>query len=390
MEAAQAIRERAQKQAKEMVARASLDARGRALVEEGLTESLVSLDEERPNLKPGGYEALVERMQSRVDLLEQVLSDRRRYPEIAEVKIERPLIITGLPRSGTTILHSILAQDPDSRSPLTWETYYPSPPPSADTFETDPRIELWNRENLKPGAQHADPDFRRKHLVGAKLPEECSKMINATLRATEMNTHGGARSYLKWWMQADHHWEYEILRQWLQHLQWRNPRKRWVLKAPMHVFNLPALLASFPDARIVQTHRDPAQVLSSNASLIETIRTRACQIVDRKELGQEMLDMWGQGVSRTIAFRDEHPNVKIVNLGHKQIVTDPMTAVRAIYTAFDIPLTAAAEQKMREFIVGNPRDAHGDHKHSLSDYGLSRELVHERMADYVGRFSAYF
>jgi hypothetical protein len=382
--------ESARARAKQIAAGTSLDERGRAQIEEGLALLYASLEEEAPDLKPGAMEGLLARVDRRVDLLQQIVSDRRRFPEIAAVEIKRPLFITGLPRSGTTILHSVLAQDPDSRSPLTWEVSYPSPPPSADTFETDPRIEAWNRENLKPGAQRADPEFQKKHLTGAQLPEECTKMMASSQRWSDMESAARVRSFMGWWFDADHRWDYEVHRQWLQHLQWRNARERWVLKTPRHIFFLPALLEVYPDACIVQTHRDPAQVVSSVSSLIYTIRKRAFADIDMKALGQEMLHLWSEGVARSIAFRNDHPNVKVVDVSHKQVVTDPISAVRTIYQAFDLPLPDSTVEAMGQFVADNPREAFGAHTHTLADYGLTREQVYDRMQDYVANFSEYF
>jgi hypothetical protein len=283
-----------------------------------------------------------------------------------------------------------MAQDPDSRSPLTWEIAYPSPPPTAETFDTDPRIDRWNQENLKPGTQYADPEFQKKHLSGALLPEECGKIFAASQRWSDFSGPAGVKSFMKWWMRADHQWDYEIHHWWLQHMQWRNPRERWVLKMPRHIMFLPELLNVYPDACIVQTHRDPAPAMSSAASLIYTIGQRTRAVIDLQELGREMMDLYSEGVSRSIEFRDRNPDIKVVDISHKQVVTDPLSAVRPIYETFDLPFTAAAEQAMRKFVTDNPKEAFGAHNYSLEQYGVSREQLYERMHGYVERFSNLF
>jgi len=373
-----------------MLRAAGLDPMDLAMAEEGLTALLASLAEET-SLSPAGRSNAFNQLRKRIEAAGQVAADRRRHPAIADVKITRPLVITGLPRSGTTILHSILAQDPDTRSPLSWEIARPSPPPEAATHHTDPRIGDWVRANLSPGSSsgRADPEFRKKHLTGAQLPEECGQIIGATLRGTEMWARYRVASYVAWWLEAEHTWDYQVHRRWLQHFQWRNPRTRWALKWPNHIFHLGDLLKVYPDACIVQLHRDPREVISSISSLIRTIRSSGFSTLDTEALGREMLDLWATGATRSIEFRLKHPGVKVADVSYRRLLETPIEAIQDIYAAFEIPLTNLAEGRMQTFLKDTPQNAHGEHRHSLGDYGLCEQAVSERMHDYCDRFAAY-
>ena len=377
-------------QAAAMLMQTNLEPHDRAMALEGLSALLAALRDET-GLTPAGRGGAFNRLRGRIAALDQVAADRRLHPAIAAVEIRRPLFITGLPRSGTTILHSILAQDPDTRSPLSWELARPSPPPVAATFETDPRIEAWISDNLSPGAEsgRADPEFRKKHLTGAQLPEECGHIMGATLRGTEMWARCRVASYVSWWLGVSHSWDYEIHRRWLQHLQWRNPRQRWALKWPSHIFRLPALYEVYPDACVVQLHRDPREVVSSLSSLISTIRAPAFDSVDAAALGREMLAFWATGVERAAAFRRETPGPKVADVSYRQLLVEPLEAVRAIYASFEIPLTEEADARMRAFVRGAPQHAHGEHRHALSDYALTAGAVRERMAGYIKDYGAW-
>ncbi len=200
--------------------------------------------------------------------------DRTRHPEIASRPIAAPIFIVGLPRSGSTLLHHLLGQDPDTRVPQAWEVMYPSPPPTRAAYETDPRIERAARQ-LR-WLDWLAPDFKAIHPVGARLPLECIAIMSASFRSTRFQTTYNVPSYEAWLAGEDMRPAYAFHRRFLQHLQWRAPGVRWVLKAPAHVFSFDALLDTYPDARIVHTHRDPVtSVAPERASVGGAIGRRA-------------------------------------------------------------------------------------------------------------------
>jgi hypothetical protein len=176
---------------------------------------------------------------------------------------------------------------------------------------------------------------------------------------------------------------------WLQHLSWKNPRKRWVLKVQEHAYHLPALMAVYPDAVLVQPHRDPVTVMASISRLIEVIRSVSFDKIDRAALGQELLHLWHDGQVRSMTFRTGNPHVKVHDLRFKDIVADPIEAVRRVYAHADMEFSGKTERAVSAWWADNPADKHGQHKYELSDYGLAREQVENVYADYIATYRDY-
>ncbi|MET0733854.1 MAG: sulfotransferase [Casimicrobiaceae bacterium] len=329
-----------------------------------------------------------------IERLAAITADRRRHPEIAKVQIKAPIFITGLGRSGTTFLHSLLSRDPDNRAPLVWETQFPSPPPEAATYDTDPRIEQCARYfasgPVSPKDDVKNVEMQKKHLNGPQLTEEDNAMLSVSMRSVPMGSGVRILGYLHWLLQQDARPAYEIHKRWLQHLQWRNPRERWLLKAPTHIHNLPALFAVYPDARLIWCHRDPAAVISSMTSLLCTYRKSFMSVIDPPAIAMEMINYWTSGLHRGMAYRRANPNAPIFDIGHTEIVTDPIGAVRKIYGHFGVPVTGKAERALTAFVDENPREKLGAHSHGIERYGFTSERIHEIFGDYVKTFGKHF
>jgi hypothetical protein len=312
--------------------------------------------------------------------------DRKRNPAIAEEKIHRPVIITGLPRTGTTLLHSLLALDPANRVPVTWETMYPSPPPEASTYHTDRRIRQvgsqirWFRRLVK--------GFDRIHPVGPCLPEECLIIFSHSFMSYQFETTYRLPSYLEWLEGVDLHEAYEVHRRFLQHLQWRCAGKRWVLKAPAHMFAFEAMFRAYPDTCVVMTHRDPIEVSASNASLTATLRSAFSDNVDPLEVGPECSRRWAEAIDRAIRSRDRGcaPAEQFVDLYYSDLISDPAGAVRKVYRSFDLPLPDGMDESISAFLRRNPKDRFGKHRYRLEDFGLDRGGEERRYAAYRERF----
>ena len=312
----------------------------------------------------------------------RVAEDRRRHPGIAEQSIRRPLFIVGLPRTGSTMLHHLLAQDPASRTALAWEVMMPSPPPERLRYETDVRIAHAHRE-LR-WLDRLAPAFKAIHPLHAQLPLECLAITSYSFLSQRFHTMYRVPTYQEWLLGQDARPAYELHRRFLQHLQWRTPAERWVLKAPSHVFTIDALLDTYPDARIVQTHRDPVTVLASVASLTAVLRSAFSDHVDLAEIGLEVTRHWADGLERVMHVRrgGHIPADHLLDLNYHALVDDPLAAVRRIYDQFDLPLTAVAAERMRRYLAGHPRDKHGQHEYSLASFGLDPD-------DLTHHFKAY-
>ena len=233
-----------------------------------------------------------------------LVAARRAHPEIARVEVHQPIVVVGLPRTGSTILHDILARDPAHRAPLTWECNEPCPAPEASTFESDPRIAAIDAELA--GVDRLIPGFKSMHPMGARLAQECVVNMQQSMCSVLFHNEYRVPSYQDWLDDPAFDWRpvYAIHREVLQHLQWRCPRERWVLKTGAHMWSLDALLAEYPNACVVQTHRDPVKVATSYASLTTLVRAMSSDAVDPFEIAADWTPRLALALDRATAVRD--------------------------------------------------------------------------------------
>jgi hypothetical protein len=313
-------------------------------------------------------------------------ADRRRYPEIAAQKIDHPIVITGLPRSGSTLLHTLLAQDPANRVPQTWEMLSPSPPPDRATYDTDPRIAI--TEKQLRWFQRLLPDFAKIHPVGARLPEECVVILSHSFLSSQFCSMYVVPSYQTWMRAQDLVPAYRLHRRVLQQLQWRCRGDRWVLKAPAHLAALRELCVVYPDVGVIMTHREPLEVLPSEASLHTVLRQTFSDAVDPAVVGREVTELTAEEIGAGLRARDDGcaPPERFVDVRYRDLVADPIGTVRTIYGRFDMPFTATAEARMRRHLAESPKDRHGAHVYSLTQFGLKLDEERDRYRAYRERF----
>jgi hypothetical protein len=312
--------------------------------------------------------------------------DRQRDAGIAAEEIRRPIFITGMPRSGSTLLHGLLAQDPASRVPQTWEMLNPSPAPERATYDSDPRIAKVERE-LRWFKRLA-PDFQAIHDVGARMPEECTIIIAHSFVSSQFASMYDVPTYSRWCDTQDPRAKYEWHRRFLQHLQRRFAAERWVLKAPAHLNSLPGLLSVYPDARVVMMHRDPVEVLASEASLHATLRRTFTTSVDPVAVGREMSECMEYDIRRGLEARDADlvSPTQFFDVVYRGVLHDAMGVVRRMYDHFDMPLTPAVEARMRRFLADSPKEKHGPHRYTLAQFGLDPDEERRRYRAYRERF----
>jgi hypothetical protein len=327
-----------------------------------------------------GFAATIERLlTNRLRLY----ADRAAFPEIATQKIVAPLIVTGLPRGGTTILHGLLAQDPAARSAAKWEVDCPSPPPRAENRANDPRIAI------STAAVEAIPAaFRAMHAMGATLPEECNNFFMMAFRSPNFGATANLPSYMRWLIEdADMAPAFEFHRHFLQHLQAFAPAGYWVLKAPPYLWWPEALFAAYPDARVVVTHRDPADVMPSNASLIAYLRGYT-GTPDPLAVGKEQVGHWRTGLDRMHRYRSSGAHSEqFIDTYYTDFVSAPMGVVATIYDRFDMTLSNEARDAMTRFLAGNTQGKHGRHDYQAETFGLSRETLHREFGDYIAAYA---
>jgi hypothetical protein len=314
----------------------------------------------------------------------RIRADLQRYPEILRGVIRRPLFIVGLPRTGTTLLHHLLAQDSAARPLLFWESVSPSPPPDIRTRDRDPRIK--RAERMLARMYRNVPRLSAIHRVDPRGPEECLLLLrNAFIADFQIRTPTFQRWL--WELSAeDVRRAYEEYREQLLLLQWRCPGDHWVLKAPVHLFGLGALLATFPDACIVQTHRNPLECVPSMCSLVSVLDEIFYDRVDAEEIGRRTTAMLEEHLDRGMKARQSAGPGRFFDLPYQELVADPIAAVRKIYHYFGHEFRPALADKLAAYLAENPQHKHGAHRYSLEDFGLDRDALQARFAAYWDRF----
>jgi hypothetical protein len=309
----------------------------------------------------------------------------KRNPVILEGEVRAPIFILGLPRTGTSILHELMAQDPASRVPMTWEVHRVWPPPERATHDSDPRIAEVERHFA--GVDRVLPGFKSMHPMGALLPQECVALTAHDFATMIYHTTHNVPSYQAWLERSDLRPVYASHRRQLQYLQWRCPAERWVLKSPGHLWALDALLHEYPDARFIQTHRDPLKVIASLTSLVAHLRSLASDDIDPLQIGNDWTKRLAAGLELAMNVRDAKvPAERTFDVQFRDFVGNEIPIIRRIYAHFGLELSDEAERRMRAFLAANPKDKHGAHRYTLSAAGLDEATERKRYARYVERF----
>jgi len=313
--------------------------------------------------------------------------DRKRFPDIAKQKIVKPVFIIGFPRTGTTILHDILAQDPHNRAPLTWEVTFPSPPPQTATFGTDPRIAMCAAALPKMDEKHTI--FKAMHPMGAELSQECVVMMGDAMSTPLFHNQFRVPKY-QHWVDFDLDWRhvYDFHQKQLQHLQSGHMLDRWVLKTGAHLFGLERMLEAYPDARVVFTHRDPVKSMTSFASLTALVRSMGSDHVDKAEIAEDWIERLAGVWQRALKLRSEKtfPNAILHDVMFADFVKDQFKVVEQIYEALGLEMTDEGARVMKAFIADNPQGKYGVHRYAPEEFGIVPEYVRERLKHYIDRF----
>jgi hypothetical protein len=334
----------------------------------------------------GQYIAKNRVLQHTINRLNYV-NDRKRFPGIADEKIVKPVFIIGFPRTGTTILHDILAQDPANRAPLTWEITYPSPPPETATFETDPRI-AQTEAGFPPMDQRREA-FKAMHPMGAQLSQECVVMMADAMCTPLFHNQFRVTSYQDWVDRSGDWADVYQFHQWqLQHLQHRHMRDRWVLKTGAHMWGLEHLLATYPDARIAFTHRDPVKSLTSYASLTALVRSMGSDHVDKFEIAEDWTIRLKRALEHAMAVRaaKDYPDAIFLDVQFPDFAADQFGVVERIYDAFGLEMSGEGADRMKFFIADNPKGKHGIHRYEPEEYGVDPAAVRKTFRPYIERF----
>jgi hypothetical protein len=309
------------------------------------------------------------------------------HPEILDAPIRRPLFIAALPRTGTTLLYNLLAQDPAARPLLMWEAILPVSP-ARNHRRTDPRIRRTERTcwalNLLA------PNLSTVHPIDPRGPEECSRLQMNTFVTSYAVMEHFVPSYQQWYFRQPEEVlqaAYRDYRRQLQVLQWQRPVPgHWVLKSPAHLLSMGPLMKVFSDASVVQLHRDPHKVIPSLCSLFAVYQGMSSDRVRCQQLGAQVLALCVEGLRRSYQARESAPRGQVYDLKYPDLMEDPIEAVRRIYEHFGYEMSAEFQRRMEAWIEGNPKDRHGKHRYDLEQFGLSRELIEGAMQTYCQQY----
>lgn len=307
-------------------------------------------------------------------------------PELSTEPIDAPVFVIGAPRTGTTALHRLLAADPRHRAPTGWEFLYPVPPPEPDTWDHDPRIEPAAAELTYP--QSVSSGLRTIHTYSAQMPKECLSAMAFAFRSEEFVSRYELPAYVAWLRSCDMAPAYEMHRLVLQVLQRRMPRRRWVLKSPVHLQALPVLVRTYPDATFVVTHREPADVLASVTSLIATVRSAFSDHVDPVAIGAYHLQLYGRSLRRLVQHDTDGllPPQRTIHVAHADIVGAPERVLAQVYAGLGQELDRETRHAV-DHVLGEAReDGVGGHRYDVDDFGLDRDEVEQAFADYRAHF----
>ncbi|MBV8485638.1 MAG: sulfotransferase [Verrucomicrobia bacterium] len=302
-------------------------------------------------------------------------------PTISLRKIPKPVFITGLPRTGTTLLHSLLAQDTDIfAAPLTWEVIYPS------AAQGDERLRIRRTESQLKWFELLVPGLKAIHPVAAELPQECVAIMSHCFMSEEFDTMFDLPGYESWVEAQDQRELYAFHKRFLQHLRRGAPERRFVLKAPAHLRAVEAILDVYPDAHTIHTHRHPAQVVPSLSSLIVTLKGAFSYNINPIEAGPGAVDYCVRNMRKFFSTLDRLSANACTDVAYLDLVRNPMAVVRQIYARLGEQLSAEAEAKMERFLAENPQGKWGRHKYSLADFGLQPEAIDEQFRFYTERY----
>ena len=348
-------------------------------------EILVDSINDEGNLSKLGRMILGGLIDTTLQMRLRVVDWANRHPEVAREQITAPIMVTGMPRTGTTLLSNLLDLDPQNRSLLAWEAAAVAPPPTLSSHREDPRIAA----SVKGSGQLSKlaPSVQAMHPMAATLPTECVTLLGGEFKSIHFETQGTFDTYGAWFETCDMVPAYEFHRLCLQVLQDAIPTQRWALKTPGHMWHLDAVYALYPDARVVWTHRDPLKVVGSVASLNCTLHATNTDKVDFAGVGRRWRDKCLHGVAAGTEFRDRRgSDDNVFDLQYAEFMDDPVGSVERIYRHFGMELDDLGRRKMQAWMEENPQDRFGRHRYTLDQFGLDADDLREQFADYVERY----
>jgi hypothetical protein len=306
----------------------------------------------------------------------------KQTPETFRKPLRSPIIVLGLPRSGTTFLHRLLAMDPAHRAVPWWELARPLPVADSDE-QSDRRRQVFQKKLYR--LQKMAPDFDRKHYTRVDSPEECIWLLANTFLSPLFWAIAPVYGYLEWYKNQDRLQAYHEYRLLLQAVQAADPTRRLVLKSSTHTGAVDALLQTVPGSLLIQTHRNPVETSASLASLFYSLHSRTTERLDVRRMTEAILSFHEHQVARNLAARDAHPGA-LFDVYYDRLVADPIGTVRGIYDHYGLAWTEEFAERLNYYLQQNPRGKHGAHRYAPENFGQTGEAISERFAAYIERF----
>lgn len=307
---------------------------------------------------------------------------QREHPQVLEVEVRVAAEICGLPRTGSTLLHRLLAASPQVTSTASWECSYPLPFPGESPAAEERKARAKRKMDL---FLELSPDFGDIHTVSWDEPEEDVILLDRTFTSQTFDSFYWVPTYGLWLRQADQSRAYAELREWLQVLQWQDPSRAgrpWVLKSPHHLTAVDTVLDAFPGCRIVMTHRSPVSAVPSYASMVATMTAQHSDAVDRVAIGRYWSARFVEALSSLVAARDGRPE-RFVDVDFRAVLAEPLEQAKRVMGELGLPAGPDDVRAFEQYLEHNRQQRHGSHSYTPEDFGLSAEQLERDFGFYT-------
>ena len=357
---------------------------GKPLFSEGLNRLIDSINNEA-NLNEIGIQAQPIRIQGLLSNRLRFEEDLKKFPEILEQQIISPIVIVGLPRTGSTMTHRLLASDPNHTAMLWWEGRYPALLPGEKRGDIEARMELGKAE--VDAVVAASPEALDIHPWDYKGADEEILLLEHNFLSTVPESFMALPSYSEWIEEQDHTLAYEDLKKFIQYLQWQNPgreKKRWVLKSPHHLGFIDKMISVFPDAKIIQTHRDPIKTVPSFCSMCANLFEPLTTNFDKVFIGKHWSNKLTRALNHCMNISEQHPD-NFLDLEFLNMIKDPIDEMKKIYEFIGESFGEKTEVAMEAWREENKHEM-GAHKYSLEEYDLTESQINDNFAKYQQKY----
>ena len=357
---------------------------GEPLFFEGLNRLVDSINNEA-SLNEIGIQAQPIRIQGLLSNRLRFEEDLKKFPEILDQEIIAPIVIVGLPRTGSTMTHRLLASDPNHTAMLWWEGRYPALLPGEKRGDIEARMELGKAE--VDAVVAASPEALDIHPWDYKGADEEILLLEHNFLSTVPESFMALPSYSEWIEEQDHTLAYEDLKKFIQYLQWQNPgreKKRWVLKSPHHLGFIDKMISVFPDAKIIQTHRDPIKTVPSFCSMCANLFEPLTTNFDKVFIGKHWSNKLTRALNHCMNISEQHPD-NFLDLEFLNMIKDPIDEMKKIYEFIGESFGEKTEVAMEAWREENKHEM-GAHKYSLEEYDLTESQINDNFAKYQQKY----